>query len=65
MFRGMVLRGYAIVHRPRTTTFKGPEEIGGRLAQKVFMIAPDGKAPMVVYFMGSKTAGFGGSAAFP
>ena len=29
MFRRMVLRDYAMVHRPRTMTFKGPEEIGG------------------------------------
>ena len=29
MIRRMVLGDYAIVHRPRTTTFKGPEEIGG------------------------------------
>ena len=51
MFRRMVLGGYAIVHRPCTTTFKGPEEIGARLAQMAFMIGPDGKASMVVYFM--------------
>ncbi|MDA0340229.1 MAG: DUF4864 domain-containing protein [Proteobacteria bacterium] len=56
-FRRMVLGGYAIVHRPRTTTFKGLEEIGGRLAQKVFMVGPDGKAAMVVYFMEKQANG--------
>lgn len=50
-FQRMIMGGYAIVHRPRAVSFKTLEEIGGRLAQSVFMVAPDGKAAMVVYFM--------------
>lgn len=50
-FRRMVMGGYAIVHRPRAVSFKQLEEIGGRLAQNVFMVAPNGKSAMVVYFM--------------
>jgi hypothetical protein len=50
-FRRMVLGGYAIVHRPRAVSFKTLEEIGGRLAQNVLMVGPDGRAAMVVYFM--------------
>jgi hypothetical protein len=50
-FRRMVMGGYAIVHRPRAVSFKALEEIQGRLAQSVFMVGPDGKSAMVVYFM--------------
>ena len=64
----MVLGGYAIVHRLRTKTFRDPEEIGGRLAQKVFMIGPDGNASIVVYLMekqDSKILRFGGISIIP
>jgi hypothetical protein len=50
-FRRMIMGGYAIVHRPTKISFEALEEIGGRLAQKVFMVGPDGKSAMVVYFM--------------
>ena len=64
----MVLGGYDIVRRLRTKTFRDPEEIGGRLAQKVFMIGPDGKASMVVYLMekqDSKISRIGGISIIP
>lgn len=50
-FRRMVMGGYSIVHRPSAVSFKTLEEISGRLAQSVFMVGPDGKSAMVVYFM--------------
>jgi hypothetical protein len=56
-FQRMIMGGYAIVHRPRTVAFKRLEEIGGRLAQNVFMTGPDGKSAMVVYFMKKLTDG--------
>ena len=51
IFRRMIMGDYGIVHRPRTVSFKALEEIAGRLAQNVFMVGPDGKSAMVVYFM--------------
>lgn len=50
-FQRMIMGGYSIVHRPRVVSFKVLEEKGGRLAQHVLMVAPDGKSAMVVYFM--------------
>jgi hypothetical protein len=50
-FRRMIMGGYGIVHRPRSVSFETLEEIAGRLAQNVFMVGPDGKSAMVVYFM--------------
>ena len=50
-FQRMIMGGYAIVHRPRAVSFKALEEMGGRLAQNVLMVAPNGKSAMVVYFM--------------
>lgn len=56
-FRRMVMGGYAIVHRPRAVSFKTLGEIQGRLAQSVFMVGPDGKSAMVVYFMRKQSEG--------
>jgi hypothetical protein len=56
-FRRMIMGGYGIVHRPQTVSFKALEEIGGRPAQNVFMVGPDGKSAMVVYFMEKTPAG--------
>ncbi|MDG2286586.1 MAG: DUF4864 domain-containing protein [Alphaproteobacteria bacterium] len=56
-FRRMIIGGYAIVHRPTKVSFEALEEIGGRLAQKVFMVGPDGKSAMVVYFMERQSDG--------
>ena len=56
-FRRMVLSGYTIVHRPATFAFEDLEEIYGRLAQKVFMVGPDGSAAIVVYFMDKQEDG--------
>jgi len=50
-FRRMVLGGYTIVHRPSSVSFEDLGDVGGRLAQKVFMVGPDGNAAIVVYFM--------------
>ena len=56
-FRRMIMGGYGIVHRPRTVSFEALEEIAGRLAQNVFMVGPDGKSAMVVYFMEKTSPG--------
>lgn len=56
-FRRMIMNGYSIVHRPRMVSFKDLEERGGRLAQDVLMVAPNGKSAMVVYFLEKMTDG--------
>jgi hypothetical protein len=57
VFRRMVMGGYSIVHRPRTVSFEKLEDIGGRIAQSIFMVGPNGKSAMVVYFMEKQPAG--------
>ena len=57
VFRRMILRGYAIVHRPRSVSFEALREDQGRVAQMVHMVGPDGIAGRVVYFMAKQDDG--------
>jgi hypothetical protein len=50
-FMNMVRRGYAPVYRPQAVEFRQLGEVHGRLAQRVFMIGPQGRGVVAFYFM--------------
>jgi hypothetical protein len=51
IFMDMVRQGYQPVYRPKAVEFGDIEEIAGQLAQKVHVIAPDGRPVTAVYVM--------------
>ena len=51
IFMDMVRQGYQPVYRPKAVEFGDLEEIAGQLAQKVHVIAPDGRPVTAVYIM--------------
>ena len=48
-FMGMVANGYAPVHKPQSYAFGKVEELGGRIAQQVMIVGPDGKDYEALY----------------
>jgi hypothetical protein len=50
-FLNMVRRGYAPVYRPQAVEFRQLGEVHGRLAQRVFLIGPEGRGVVAFYFM--------------
>lgn len=51
IFMDMVRQGYAPVYRPRSVEFGDLTELGGQPAQKVYVIAPDGRQVTAIYVM--------------
>lgn len=50
-FMRMVRQGYRPVYRPQAVEFRNLETMNGRLAQHVFVVGPDGRSVIAVYFM--------------
>lgn len=50
-FMEMVREGYETVYRPGAVEFRKLGMVHGRLAQRVFMTGPDGRAMIAFYFM--------------
>ncbi len=50
-FMDMVRQGYAPVYRPRSVEFGDLTELGGQPAQKVYVVAPDGRQVTAIYVM--------------
>ena len=51
IFMDMVRQGYAPVYRPRSVEFGDLTELGGQPAQKVYIVAPDGRQVTAIYVM--------------
>lgn len=51
IFMDMVRQGYAPVYRPRSVEFGDLTERGGQPAQKVYVVAPDGRPVTAIYVM--------------
>ena len=51
IFMDMVRQGYAALYRPRSVEFGDLTELGGQPAQKVYVVAPDGRQVTAIYVM--------------
>lgn len=50
-FMTMVRRGYPSVYRPQSVEFRGVELNDGYAVQEVFLLGPDGRPQLALYFM--------------
>ncbi len=56
-FMEMVRRGYRPVYRPRAVRLGALTREGGRLTQEVFLVGPDGRQVLALYFMARQSDG--------
>jgi len=56
-FMEMVRRGYRPVYRPRAVRLGTLTQADGRLTQEVFLVGPDGRQVLALYFMARQPDG--------